>query len=64
MTRAFSRPSPAIRRPPGALQPGPDQEQRQLVGQQFVIGQALARQRLRRQIGFMGGRVRRHQAPR
>ncbi len=40
-----------------AAQIGADQQQRQLIGQQFVIGQALARGRRRLQIGVMRGRM-------
>ena len=34
-----------------------DQHQRELVGEQFVIGEPLPRRRLRRQIGFVRRRM-------
>ena len=52
----------ARHRPSGrTAQLRPDQHQRQLVGQQFVIGQPPPHRCFRRQVGLMHGRMRRRQ---
>ncbi len=56
------QPPIALYRPAfGGAHAGADHQQRELVGEQFVIGEAAARLGLEREVGFMRRRVRAHE---